>query len=184
MWDPESWRSINTINHQLWANTKPFIGVIENMKKVLQGILSPWQNPQMKQIYISQISSFGRVSKDKWDEFSQCFEAWEISHEEIKQAMQSFLNTRAIEIHSNLSHPDVFMKKWKKVRLQKYVNDIEEADKYILAYGISKGVITLSHLKYLHFADGDTIESFMYTYSSHELLNEYIQKLISPSCIN
>gem|GEM_PF-5198457 len=64
------------------------------------------------------------------------------------------------------------------------MNDIEEADKYILAYGISKGVITLSHLKYLHFTDGDTIESFMYTYSSHELLNEYIQKLISPSCIN
>lgn len=184
MWDPESWRSINTINHQLWANAKPFIGVIENMKKVFHGILSPWQKPEMKQIYISQISSFGRVSKDKRDEFHQCLDAWEISHEEIKQAIQSFLKTRSIKIHSDLSSPDVFMKKRKKVRLQKYVNDIEEADKYILAYGISKGIINILHLEPLHFTDGDTIESFMDTYSSRDLLNEYIQKIISPSCIN
>lgn len=185
MWDPESWRSINTINHQLRANTKPFIGVIENMKKVLQGILSPWQNPQMKQIYISQISSFGRVSKDKWDEFSQCFAAWEISHEEIKQAMQSFLNTRAIEIHSDLSHPDVFMKKWKKVRLQKFVNDIDESDKYILAYAVQSQIITQAHITYLHFTDGETLESFMNTYASLDLVDEYFQKLTTASsCIN
>ena len=185
MWDPESWRLINKTNNQLWTNTKPFIGVIKNMKKVLQWILSPCQNIQMKEVYISQISSLWKVSKDKIQEFHQYLEAWEISQEEIKKAIQSFLNTRAIEVHSDLSHPDVFMKKWKKVRLQKFVNDIDESDKYILAYAVQSQIITQAHITYLHFTDGETLESFMNTYASLDLVDEYFQKLTTvSSCIN
>lgn len=184
MWDPESWRSINTTNHQLWTHIKPFMGVIENMKKVFQGILSAWQDPQMKQIYISQLSARGKVSKQNMEGFIKALDNWEISQQEIKKSMEVFLKTRAIEIHSTLSEPDIFMKKWKKVRLQKYVNDIEESDKYILAYGIEKWIITLSQLQYLHFTDGDNMYLFMNTYSSSDLLQEYLEKIISPSCIN
>lgn len=185
MWDPESWRSINTRNNQSSNNTIPFMGIIENMKKIFHWILSFDQNAQIKEKYISQISSLWKVSKDKIQEFHQYLEAWEISQEEIKKAIQSFLNTRAIEVHSDLSHPDVFMKKWKKVRLQKFVNDIDESDKYILAYGIQSQIITQAHITYLHFTDGETLESFMSTYASLDLVDEYFQKLTTASsCIN
>lgn len=185
MWDPESWRSINTRNNQSSNNTIPFMGIIENMKKIFHWILSFDQNAQIKEKYISQIASLGKVSRTSRENFIQCLEAWEISHKEIKKAMQSFLNTRAIEIHSDLSQPDTFLKKWKKVRLQKFVNDIDEWDKYILAYAIQSQIITQAHITYLHFTDGETLESFMNTYASLDLVDEYFQKLTTASsCIN
>ena len=83
---------------------------------------------------------------------------------------------------SFLSGKDVMKKRGKKISLPRFVSDLPEDEKYILAYGIQTTVVTRAQTEFLYFENGETLETFLEKYATKNLTEVYFNKLINQLC--
>lgn len=167
-------------------NSSPISGIqkiVSGLKDNVINVLLYGDKWKKKKEILAQIGVSGKLLKDQQAELVTMFESDYISEEEIQSSIVSFLKFKTLNLYQFLWKPDVFRRRWKTVRLKRFVNDLDKEDKIILWYGVNAWVLTPEQIELLPFDDHYGIEDFKNEFWSEEAVQIYYDKLMQ-SCIN
>lgn len=168
----------------------------ENTSKIswLQGMVF-WVKDKIIQIFqngeklkkkkeiLAQIGMVGKLYKTQETVFLEMIESDFISPEELQISIASFLKFKTLNLYGYLWKPDVFRRRWRLIRLQRFVNDLEDEEKIILWYGINTWILDDEQIALLPFDDHYNLEDFKRDFWSQDVIKIFYDKIIQ-SCTN
>lgn len=178
VWEKTTLKDIIFLTSMLWFDKIQSLS--SGVREKCRNFLSLPQNK--KDTLLLQLQATGRLSQQEAAEFiiyvnDGTFSLWEIHY-----SLHIFFQTKATHIMSFLSEKDVMKKRGKKISLPRFVSDLPEDEKYILAYGIQTTVVTRAQTEFLYFENGETLETFLEKYATKNLTEVYFNKLINQLC--
>lgn len=180
IWTFESSKKlVERVDRVVWFFAWPIWAILEWTKKRVD-ILSG-KNPTIKKknSILSSIMNNWIPKEEFAKDLVDLLEKEVITGSDIKSAITIYLNTRSIALLSYLSASDVFpWKKWKKVTIPKLANDLDEEDKFILAYWLKNKIISWSMSQYITFSVEEWKVLFIERYWSINMVNEYFKKFM------
>lgn len=157
--------------------------LVFGVKDKIMNVFLNGEKLKKKREILAQIGVSGKLKYFQQDEFVEMIESDFISQEEVETAIASCLKLKTLNLYGYLWKPEVFRKRWKVVRLQRFVNDLEEEDKEILWYWISEWILDTEQINLLPFDNHYGLEDFKRDFWSENVIKIFYDKIIQ-SCTN